>query len=425
MDETKDESRESREERIERWWRSKGRRRGGGKRLREQLKRPELFVPGAVALIIAYFAGNHMLNLVFSGDWYCMMEARRTGDGWSGVCDDKTKYDLDYSYDGYTFYNPVSALVAVPYTAILGSQAWLDQARSSSGHEQASARSVAERPSNAAQQRTASFAAQPAQEAQPDEKTVQDDAAAVPLPEHLQVAELAAARKVIKDAQVLLETADVKLAMNRVTAIAAQTGGYVLETRSDLSRPEGDSAFVKIAVPVDAFEPALSRVRNAGDRVLSETASGTDVSQDFVDLESQIRNLEVKEARIRAFMDDTQSIDKAMEIGERLSQIEGEIAQRRARLDLMAQRAAMSTIAVEFREPPAPEPPEIIAAPPPPPPAWSARAVAEEAFETLSVVLRHISTVAIWIGIVVLPLAIPLVAAFWAWRRWRHRLVPA
>ena len=66
-------------------------------------------------------------------------------------------------------------------------------------------------------------------------------------------------RKIIKDATMILEVAKVDLALSQFSSIAAQAGGYILETRSDLAQEGQKQAFVRMAVPVDAVVWCLAR----------------------------------------------------------------------------------------------------------------------------------------------------------------------
>jgi hypothetical protein len=134
-------------------------------------------------------------------------------------------------------------------------------------------------------------------------------------------------RKIIKDAAMTLEVANVDLTLSRISGAAAQVGGYVLETHTDQIGPDQKQALLKLAVPVDQFEIMLQRIREAGSRVLSEAASGTDATQEYVDTQSQLANLEATQARVRQFLDQATTVEEALHVNTRLTEIEGQISQ--------------------------------------------------------------------------------------------------
>lgn len=228
-------------------------------------------------------------------------------------------------------------------------------------------------------------------------------------------------RRIIKDGTLTIRVESVELGIGRIESIAVQVGGYVLETSTDYARRDGRRATIRLAVPVEAFEDAMRRIREVADEVEQEQASGTDVTQEYIDLQGQIANLEATQARVREFLDRAQSVEEALNVNARLTEIEGEIAQRRGRLRYLAQRSALSTIAVRLHEP-APEIPPDPTPTPEPLPDWSPRQTATEAYTALRLSSRGLVELAIWLGIAVLPLALPALALLWLLRRlWAGR----
>jgi Domain of unknown function (DUF4349) len=242
-------------------------------------------------------------------------------------------------------------------------------------------------------------------------------------------------RKIIKNADLSLEVPSVQRALGRISDIAAQSGGYVLETRTDYGQPTLPQAIVRMAVPVDQFEATLQRIREAAGRVISEQASGVDVTQEFVDVQSQIANLQATEARIREFLKQATSVEEALKVNAQLTEIEGQINVLKGRMTFLSQRAAYSTIGVQLQQPPPPTPtpspsPSPTPTPTPTPlPAWDPGKTAGQASSTLALIVQALATVAIWLAIVVLPLALPvlliaMLARAVQRRMRRPRLVP-
>jgi Na+-transporting methylmalonyl-CoA/oxaloacetate decarboxylase gamma subunit len=212
-------------------------------------------------------------------------------------------------------------------------------------------------------------------------------------------------RKIIKNAVLSIEVSSVIGALSRLGSDAAAVGGYVTETRTDYHEGAtyAQRATLSLAVPVEQFEPMLQRVREAATQVFSEQASGTDVTEEFVDVQSQIANLEATQARVREFLAQATTVEESLQVNARLSEIEGQLSQLKGRLQYLSQRAAFSTITVELQQVPGPnvEPtPEVV--------PWSAGETAREAYAALSVIGQSVATVAIWLLVVGLPLVLPV-----------------
>jgi len=232
-------------------------------------------------------------------------------------------------------------------------------------------------------------------------------------------------RLIIKNADLSLLVADTDNAIDRTAQVAADTGGYILSSRVWYQEWLGDNykyATITIGVPAHQFEVAMRRLRGLAVRVVDENASGQDVTDEYVDLQSRLENLEATRDRIRTFLEQTTTVTEALKINEELKAVEEEIALVQGRMNYLFDRAAYSTITVNLN----PELPEATPTPTPTPtPPWNPGETAERAGNTLSAILRVLIEIAIWFGIVVAPLVVPpvLVAAFIAWiaRRWMRR----
>jgi hypothetical protein len=161
----------------------------------------------------------------------------------------------------------------------------------------------------------------------------------------------------------------------------------------------------------------MERVRQAAEAVDQEQASGVDVSQQYVDLESEIANLEATRERIRSFLDDAESVEEALQVNAQLTSIEGEIGLRKGRLKDLADRSTYSSILISLSELPPAITPTVTAtatatptATPGPP--WQPGDEVKEAFGVLGNVLRGLANLAIWIVVVLAPITLILALAF-------------
>src|SRR5688500_11274289 len=108
-------------------------------------------------------------------------------------------------------------------------------------------------------------------------------------------------RMIVRTADVRIVVTDTTKAVNAVTSSIESQGGYV--SGSQIWR-EGELLRAKLTlrVPADKLTAALSAIRGVAKRVENETISSEDVSQEYVDLKSQLRNLEAAEIELRELM---------------------------------------------------------------------------------------------------------------------------
>ena len=158
-------------------------------------------------------------------------------------------------------------------------------------------------------------------------------------------------RMIIKNADMRLQVEDTDVAIDRTTQMVGDLGGYIISSRSWYQAYDKYNlkyATLTIGMPVDQFERALSRLRGFSVKVLDETASGEDVTDQYVDLQSELQNLEATRARIQEFLKDAKTVDEALRINQELSNIESQIEQIKGRMNYLADRAAFSTITINF-----------------------------------------------------------------------------
>ncbi len=212
-------------------------------------------------------------------------------------------------------------------------------------------------------------------------------------------------RMIIKNGEMTLLVADTDRAIDQATGVAVDTGGYIVSSKTWL-----DNGFkyatLTMGVPSDQFEVAQRRLRGLALEVQTDTASGQDVSQEYVDLQSRLTNLEATAARIRDFLKDAKKVDEALQVNQQLSEVENEIEQVKGRMQFLKDRSAFSTLAVTLN----PQRPTPTPAPTPTPQVWQPGQTVEAAGNTLGNLLRGLVDAVIWFGIVLLPLVIPVLA---------------
>ena len=231
-------------------------------------------------------------------------------------------------------------------------------------------------------------------------------------------------RLIVKNAELPLLVEDSDVAIDRLTQIVGDVGGYILSSRvwyQDWLDESYKYASVTLGVPVDQFEPAMRRLRGLAVKVVNETASGQDVTDEYVDLESRLRNLQATRDRIRDFLNQAANVEEALKVNEQLAAVEAEIETVQGRMNYLFDRAGYSTITVQLDPelPPAPTAPTPTPTPTPGP--WSATRVAEDAGKTLTSILRVLAELAIWFSIVVLPFALPPLLIVVGVRQWSRR----
>lgn len=155
-------------------------------------------------------------------------------------------------------------------------------------------------------------------------------------------------RLVIKNANLSLEVKSVSEAETLVRAKVQELGGYVVQIQTFGSGADMTSQ-ITFRVPAEQFDNALNGVQGIANRVLSRTLSGDDVTEEYVDLESRLRNLEATRTRLLDLLQKATRVEDALQVNQALTDVQGQIEQIQGRMKYLRQNAALSTITVALQ----------------------------------------------------------------------------
>jgi hypothetical protein len=224
-------------------------------------------------------------------------------------------------------------------------------------------------------------------------------------------------RLVIKTADLSLQVDNARDAEASLRTLVGQLGGYVVKVETS-GTDENMSSHVIFRVPAERFDQALSGVQGLAKKVLSRTVGGDDVTEEFVDLEARLKNLESTRDRLQSFLDKAENVDDALKVNQSLSDLQGQIEQLKGRKQFLERSAALSTISVTLS--PVPTIAPIVEDE-----GWQPLSVARDALRGLVGFGQGLATLVI-VALVWAPVWLPiLLFGFWLSRRLRRRPAPS
>lgn len=161
-------------------------------------------------------------------------------------------------------------------------------------------------------------------------------------------------RKIIRNAELDLESDAPDEAQTRITAIAEQMGGFVVESQqssSDVRSSRRDIVSMTIRVPAAKFGETLEAIRNASGRVVVESVKGQDVTQEFIDIEARLKAQQALEAQFTEIMKRANTVEDALEVQRQLAVVRGEIEKIEGRKRFLENQSSLSTIKLRIRTP--------------------------------------------------------------------------
>ena len=214
-------------------------------------------------------------------------------------------------------------------------------------------------------------------------------------------------RKIVKTANLGLRTKEVRQRAAQAQQVAAGAGGSVLSSQI-YRNDDSVTAQLVLSVPSAEFERVLDDLRSLGDKVTTDSISGQDVTEEYVDLKSRERNLRATEESLLRLYDKAQNVEEALSIQRELTNVRGEIEMVQGRIKYLDQHTAYSQITLDIQP---------VTSPPPPQPAWNPGDVAARAWDASRSVLQTMATAVISAVVFGWWLAPLLVGGLLWWRR--------
>lgn len=222
-------------------------------------------------------------------------------------------------------------------------------------------------------------------------------------------------RMIVRTVTIGLVVDDMAGAIASISSLADEMEGFVVS-----SQVQGDDefahGFVSFRVPAERTDEALERLRGMAVRVADESTRSQDVTEEFVDLQARLTNLERTEEQYLRLMERTGSVEELLQVQRELTNVQGQIEQLKGRMQYLERTSATSLISVNLRPAASPEP--LVE------PGWSALETAKDAVRGLASFAQGLASLLIRVAVYA-PAWGPILAVLawlvWRWRRARAR----
>ncbi len=229
-------------------------------------------------------------------------------------------------------------------------------------------------------------------------------------------------RLVIKNANLQIVVQDPPAVMDAISKMAESMGGYVVSANLYQTVLEGGvkvpQANITIRVPAEKLDEALKQIKAHSDQLpLREDISSQDVTSEYTDLNSRLRNLEATEAQLQKIMEDAYSTEDVLRVYQELTNVRQEIEVIKGRMQYLEQSAALSAISVDLIADAAVQPITIG--------GWEPTGVAKDALRALVRTYQNLADFLIWLVLYIIPvgavIVLPLYFIIRGLRRWRRK----
>lgn len=159
-------------------------------------------------------------------------------------------------------------------------------------------------------------------------------------------------RKIIKNAYITLEIENYTENMKDITRYVNKIKGYIENSNVNNIERENDiltEGNLSLRVPENHFDETLEHLRGLGN-VKNERINSNDITKNYIDMESRLKNLRVQEERLRELIKKANKVQDILSIENELRRIRTEIEQITSNLENLNNLSSMSTINVHLIE---------------------------------------------------------------------------
>jgi hypothetical protein len=160
---------------------------------------------------------------------------------------------------------------------------------------------------------------------------------------------------------------------------------------------------------------ALDTIKTGVTSVESEAINGQDVTQDYIDLQSQLTNLQASERQLQTIMESATTVEDVLSVQDRLTQVHGEVERVQGRIRYYEESAAFSSISVQLI--PEASPNVLVTS------DWNPGNTVHAAFSVLVTMLRAAADILIVVVVIGLPLGLIFSIPGWFLRRFLQRKI--
>lgn len=239
-------------------------------------------------------------------------------------------------------------------------------------------------------------------------------------------------RMVIRNANLSIVVKSPAEAMDQIISMAEGMGGFVVTSTLYQRRLANGNLVlegnVTIRVPALKLNEALDQIKGLVDNpqtdILTENISGQDVTAEYTDLKSRLRNLEDAAEQLRKIMETATKTEDVLRVLNELRSVTEQIEVLKGQIKYYEESAAMSAISVNLQAQETVAPISVG--------GWKPEGVARDAIQALIDAYQTIASGVIWAVLFCLPIALPvglviffIVRGFLRWRKRRKSAIPA
>ncbi len=196
-------------------------------------------------------------------------------------------------------------------------------------------------------------------------------------------------RIIIQDTGLSLQVKNPSQTIIEIEESTKSFGGFLIN--SHLSAPEGAaSGNISVRIPEEKREEAMTAFKNMAVKVVSESVNGTDVTDQYTDLEARLEVLYRTKTKYEEILDRAEKVADLMSVQKELISLQTQIDNLKGQQKYYEQSAKLTKITIYLST-------DELSLPYAPSNEWRPKVIFKEAVRSLVGAFRNFGSLLIWI----------------------------
>lgn len=154
-------------------------------------------------------------------------------------------------------------------------------------------------------------------------------------------------KKMIKEGEITIEASNRKAARKALTDSLTTLGGYIEEEAENTYDTNNRKNYVlNVRIPAQKFERFLSAVSSTADHVESKSIRIKDVTTEYIDVSTRLKNKTLLEERYKALLQKATKMADVLEVEKKLTEIRTDIETTQGQLNYLNKQIAYSSLQI-------------------------------------------------------------------------------
>lgn len=207
-------------------------------------------------------------------------------------------------------------------------------------------------------------------------------------------------RLIITDTSLSLVVKDVAKAITDIQSTTTSFDGFLID--SHLSQPESAaSGSISVRIPSDKLPQALSAFKGLAVKVVSESISGSDVTDSYTDLSARLKVLTDTKAKFEQILDQATKVTDLLEVQRELTNLQAQIDNLKGQQKYYEQSSKLSKVTVYLST-------DALSLPYVPTTSWRPLVIFRSAVRSLLSLARLVANLFIYLAVFI-PVIVPAV----------------